>query len=138
MFGQMMVEPVVQLDPGVDLETSIATLIKVAENVEIGRRIELSSVLLFLLVAFLWPVVMPLFSKPCLLITRSSQRFESETSKRSSYNFGRSGVSTFSRFVTVSGEIAQQMRQQRYLWVIKTSYSRNFNDLRIRSVGTIR
>jgi hypothetical protein len=26
MFGQMMVEPVVQLDPGVDLETAIATL----------------------------------------------------------------------------------------------------------------
>ena len=51
MFGQMMVEPVVQLDPGVDLETSIATLIKVAENVEIVRWIELpASVLLFLLV----------------------------------------------------------------------------------------
>jgi hypothetical protein len=51
MFGQMMVEPVVQLDPGVDLETSIGTLIKVAENVEIIRWIELpASVLLFLLV----------------------------------------------------------------------------------------
>jgi hypothetical protein len=51
MFGQMMVEPVVRLDPGVDLETAIATLIKVAENVEIVRWIELpASVLLFLLV----------------------------------------------------------------------------------------
>jgi hypothetical protein len=51
MFGRMMVEPVVQLDPGVDLQTAIATLIKVAENVEIVRWIELpASVLLFLLV----------------------------------------------------------------------------------------
>lgn len=51
MFGQMMVNPVVQLDPGVDLQTAIATLIKVAENVEIVRWIELpASVLLFLLV----------------------------------------------------------------------------------------
>jgi len=51
MFGQMMVEPVVQLDPGVDLQTAIATLINVAENVEIVRWIELpASVLLFLLV----------------------------------------------------------------------------------------
>jgi len=47
----MMVEPVVQLDPGIDLQTAIATLIKVAENVEIARWIELpASVLLFLLV----------------------------------------------------------------------------------------
>ena len=51
MFGQMMVEPVVQLGPGIDLQTAIATLIKVAENVEIVRWIELpASVLLFLLV----------------------------------------------------------------------------------------
>jgi hypothetical protein len=51
MFGQMMVEPVVQLDPGVDLQTAIATLIEVAENVEIVRWIEFpTSVLLFLLV----------------------------------------------------------------------------------------
>ena len=51
MFGQMMVEPVVQLDPSVDLQTAVATLIKVAENVEIVRWIELpTSVLLFLLV----------------------------------------------------------------------------------------
>ena len=51
MFGQMMVEPVVQLDSGVDLPTAIATLVKVAENVEIVRWIELpASVLLFLLV----------------------------------------------------------------------------------------
>jgi hypothetical protein len=51
MFGQMMVEPVVQLDPGVDLQTAVAALTKVAEDVEIVRWIELpSSVLLFLLV----------------------------------------------------------------------------------------
>ena len=51
MFGRMMVEPVVQLGPGVDLQTAVATLIKVAENVEIVRWIELpASVLLFLLV----------------------------------------------------------------------------------------
>ena len=37
--------------PGVDLQTAVATLIKVAENVEIVRWIELpASVLLFLLV----------------------------------------------------------------------------------------
>jgi hypothetical protein len=47
----MMVEPVVQIDPGVDLHTAVATLLKVAENVEIVRWIELPlSVLLFLLV----------------------------------------------------------------------------------------
>jgi len=51
MFGQMMVEPVVQLDPGIDLQTAVTTLIKVAENVEIARWIEFpNSVLLFLLV----------------------------------------------------------------------------------------
>jgi hypothetical protein len=51
MFGQMMVEPVVQLDSGVDLQTAIAELLKLAENVEIVRWIELpASVLLFLLV----------------------------------------------------------------------------------------
>ena len=44
MFGRMMVEPVVQLDPGVDLQTAIATLIKVAENVEIVRWIEFPAV----------------------------------------------------------------------------------------------
>ena len=51
MFGRMMVEPVVQFDPCTDLHTAIATLIKVAENVEIVRWIELPvAVLLFLLV----------------------------------------------------------------------------------------
>ena len=51
MFGQMMVELVVQLDPGVDLQSAVAGLIKVAENVEIVLWIELpASVLLFLLV----------------------------------------------------------------------------------------
>jgi hypothetical protein len=47
----MMVEPVVQVDAGVDLQTAVATLIKVAENAEIVRWIELpATVLLFLLV----------------------------------------------------------------------------------------
>jgi len=47
----MMVEPVVQLDRGVDLQAAIAALIKVAENVEIVRWIEFpASVLLFLIV----------------------------------------------------------------------------------------
>lgn len=51
MFGRMMVEPVVQIDPGVDLQAAIAAVIKVAENVEIVRWIEFpASVLLFLLV----------------------------------------------------------------------------------------
>jgi hypothetical protein len=51
MFGQMMVEPVVQLGPGVDLQTAVSALTTVAENVEIVRWIELpASVLLFLLV----------------------------------------------------------------------------------------
>jgi hypothetical protein len=51
MFGRMTVEPVVQLGPGVDLQTAVAALIKVAENVEIVRWIELpTSILLFLLV----------------------------------------------------------------------------------------
>jgi len=51
MFGRMMVELVVQLGPGVDLQTAVATLIKLAENVEIARWIELpASVLLFLIV----------------------------------------------------------------------------------------
>ena len=51
MFGRMIVEPVVQVDPCVDLQTAVAALIKVAENVEIVRWIEFpASVLLFLLV----------------------------------------------------------------------------------------
>jgi len=51
MFGQMMIEPILQVDPRADLQTAIARLIKVAENVEIVRWIELpASVLLFLLV----------------------------------------------------------------------------------------
>ena len=51
MFGRMMVEPVVQLDCGVDLQTAVAALLTAAENVEIVRWIEFpSSVLLFLLV----------------------------------------------------------------------------------------
>ena len=51
MFGQMMVEPVLQVAPSADLEESVAALIKVAENPEIVRRIESpNSLLLFLLV----------------------------------------------------------------------------------------
>ena len=51
MFGRMMVSPVVQFDPGVDLPAAVAALIKVTENGEIARWIELSAaVLLFLLV----------------------------------------------------------------------------------------
>jgi len=51
MFGRMMVQPVVQLDPGVDLQTAVSALTTVAENVEIVSWIELpASVLLFLLV----------------------------------------------------------------------------------------
>ena len=51
MFGRLMIEPVVRVDPGVDLQTAVATLIKVTENVEIVRWIEFpASVLLFLFV----------------------------------------------------------------------------------------
>jgi hypothetical protein len=51
MFGRMMIEPVVQIDPSIDLQTAVAALTKVTETVEIVRWIELpSSVLLFLLV----------------------------------------------------------------------------------------
>ena len=51
MFGRMMVSPVVQVDPGVELQTAVAALIKVTENVEIVRWIEFpATVLLFLLV----------------------------------------------------------------------------------------
>lgn len=51
MFGRMMVEPIVQVEPGVNLQTAIDALTKVTENVEVVRWIELpASVLLFLLV----------------------------------------------------------------------------------------
>jgi len=51
MFGQMMVEPVLQVAPSADLEESVAELIKVTENPEIFRWIEFpNSLLLFLLV----------------------------------------------------------------------------------------
>jgi hypothetical protein len=47
----MTIEPLVQVDPGVDLQTAMAVLVKVTETVEIARWIELpASVLLFLLV----------------------------------------------------------------------------------------
>ena len=51
MFGRMMVEPVVKLGPGIDLQAAVDALIKITENVDIVRWIELrASVLLFLLV----------------------------------------------------------------------------------------
>ena len=51
MFGRMMIEPIVQVDPTIDLQTAVAALVKVTEDVEIVRWIELpASVLLFLLV----------------------------------------------------------------------------------------
>ena len=51
MFGQMMIEPVVHVDPEADLQSAIGALVKVTETVEIVRWIELpASVLLFLLV----------------------------------------------------------------------------------------
>ena len=51
MFGQMMVEPMVQVDPRADLQAAVAALTKVTENVEIIRWIEFpNSLLLFLLV----------------------------------------------------------------------------------------
>jgi hypothetical protein len=51
MFGRMMIEPLVQVDPGADLQSAMAALVKVTETVEIVRWIELpTSVLLFLLV----------------------------------------------------------------------------------------
>jgi hypothetical protein len=51
MFGRMMIEPLVQVDPGADLQSAVAALVKVTETVEIVRWIEFpASVLLFLLV----------------------------------------------------------------------------------------
>jgi hypothetical protein len=51
MFGRMMIEPLMQVDPGADLQSAMAALVKVTETVEIVRWIELpASVLLFLLV----------------------------------------------------------------------------------------
>ena len=51
MFGQMIVEPVVHVDPEAELQSAIAALVKIAETVETVRWIEFpASVLLFLLV----------------------------------------------------------------------------------------
>ena len=51
MFGRMMIEPILQVEPGVNLQAAIAALTKITESVEIVRWIELpASVLLFLLV----------------------------------------------------------------------------------------
>ena len=51
MFGRMIVEPILQIQPGSGLQTSVAALIKVAENPEIIRWMEFpNSLLLFLLV----------------------------------------------------------------------------------------
>jgi hypothetical protein len=47
----MMVEPLVQVDPGADLQSAMVALVKVTETVEIARWIEFpASLLLFLLV----------------------------------------------------------------------------------------
>jgi len=40
MFGRMIIEPLVQVDPGADLQSAIATLLKITETVEIVRWIE--------------------------------------------------------------------------------------------------
>jgi hypothetical protein len=46
-----MLEPILQVAPGSDPQTAVASLIKVADNVEVGRWIEFpNSVLMFLLV----------------------------------------------------------------------------------------
>ena len=37
MFGRLMVEPILQVAPGSDAQTSVTTLTKVAENAEIVR-----------------------------------------------------------------------------------------------------
>ena len=51
MFGRMMIEPIVQVALGADLQTSVAALTKVTESVDIVRWMEFpNSVLLFLLV----------------------------------------------------------------------------------------
>src|SRR5215469_1438423 len=51
IFGRMMIEPIVQVESGVKLQTAIAVLTKITEYVEIVRWIELPpSVLLFLLI----------------------------------------------------------------------------------------
>ena len=51
MFGQMIVEPVVHVDPEAELQSAIAALVKITETVETVRWIEFpASVLLFLLV----------------------------------------------------------------------------------------
>ena len=51
MFGRLMIELLVQVDPTIDLQTAVATLIRVTENVEIVRWIEFPATdLLFLFV----------------------------------------------------------------------------------------
>jgi hypothetical protein len=51
MFGRMMVEPVVQVNPDPNLETAVAGILEAADTAEIVRWIEFpASVLLFLLV----------------------------------------------------------------------------------------
>lgn len=51
MFGRMMIYPIVQLEPETNVQTAVASLIKLTETAEIVRWIEFPvSVLLFLLV----------------------------------------------------------------------------------------
>jgi len=40
MFGRMMIEPVVQLNPSVDLQTAVSALTRVTDNVEIVRCVD--------------------------------------------------------------------------------------------------
>ena len=44
MFGQMMIEPIVQVDPNADLQAAVTGLTKITEAVEIVRWIELPAV----------------------------------------------------------------------------------------------
>jgi hypothetical protein len=38
MFGRMMIEPLVQVDPGADLQSAMAALMKVTETVDPGSQ----------------------------------------------------------------------------------------------------
>jgi hypothetical protein len=52
MFGRMIVEPILQIQPGSGLQASVAALIEVADNPEIVRWMEFpTSLLLLLMVA---------------------------------------------------------------------------------------
>ena len=46
MFGRMIVEPIVQVEPNADLEAAMTALTKITETVEIVRWIELPAAVL--------------------------------------------------------------------------------------------